>query len=238
MSGRNCCFFFVCLIVFGWNASADLVFYQTKNSINESFPEGTGGQYSLRTGLGSAEVSMYVTNSNDGEVSVEILFRQRNNMKTISMWQQFRLVRQMGNKMKLEDGYLLVNEKYGPEKIPKGKLKGEGPFSMKDFQMLTPEELAARKTEKRTLQFEFGPLETTYTRMEKQGVVIEYWLSDKIKPFGIAKLKSSGPKARDNYEMNFKTLIKGVDPIIQPTKAKPLSKEGRKVLGLEPLTGD
>ncbi len=220
------------VFVFNSIAHADFVLLQQKPSLAESFPVGSGSQYFLNTGLGPAEVNIYVQSVKGNKLAVEMYMRETSG-RSPGLYQSFDLELNSSQNVALKDAYLKRSSNSPPERMPRNVLEGTGQWKMSEFSRISPQDLKKDFVKEVELEMEFGKLKTLYFKKEKNGLVLEYWISEKVKPFGLVKMRSQGPKKKDNYTLDFKSLLTGVKSEINPKKAVPLTEEGQILLGLK-----
>lgn len=210
------------LLAFAFSAFAD------------SFVVGEGARYGINfSGDQSVvDLSIYIADKKNKDVSVEYHFATTNSLIPIEMYQQFTFdtdIKKNGYVIP-RDGYVLTDLGKSPEILTSEYSKVQKGVQVGDFLFSDKSELDKFKIGVETLEFGGGTLQATHYRKQRDGQVVDFWISESAKPIGLVKLTSKGKTAAQNYELNIKSLLRNVKPAIDKSKAVPLTDATKKLL--------
>ncbi len=194
---------------------------------------GEGARYKLSTAQEEqSNVTIIVAASSSEKVVVEMKMTYTSGLASVKLWQQFHLQFSNG-KIKLSEAFIM-SDMIGkePQKLTPEYLQGVGGMQMEKFLFGKLEEIKDQRVgiEKIKTDGTDVPVETAHLRNQQNGQTIDYWISDKLKPFGIIKLESKGSKSNQNYSMSFLSKIVNGKIKIDSSKAIPLTKKAKSIL--------
>jgi hypothetical protein len=192
-----------------------LLFFISINCFaQKTFEVGSGSQFKLTMQESlNANLNIYISESSLNQLGVEYFFTT-DGILGQKMWQQFIF-----------------------------KVTGEGPLQINAGYVKTPdmtfaESLFAKKEQltkflikEEKIEVPAGFVLTQHYRKERNGQVVDFWISPVAMPIGLVKLiSSSKTKVEHNYKIELLSLLKKVKAEIDPLKSKPLSDKGKAIL--------
>jgi hypothetical protein len=201
------------------------------SSFTDVYKVGSGSTYFMKSKSGAdAHVSIYTASKTDKSLNVEYFVESVNTFIPSRLWQQFKLVREGSGPLKMTEGYIQKDSAAHPEKMEAKHLEGKEGVKTTDFLFSTFEQINQYLINKEKVKVPAGSLEANRYKLTSNGQTIEFWIAENQSPMVLVKLISTGSKAPHNYELQLTTLVKNVAPKIEPSKAKKLSKEMRKIV--------
>ncbi len=74
-------------------------------------------------------------------------------------------------------------------------------------------------------------LRTSHYQKEQDGHVVDFWISEEVKPVGLVKLISKSKKQKfNNYQIEITNLLKNVAAAIDPSQAMKMSSDTKMKL--------
>ncbi len=196
------------------------------------FQKGTGAQYELTSKEGNADLSIYVGDVSDHNMAVEFYFGTGGVLAS-HMWQQFDFELKGSSPVKIEKGYVLFDPTEAPEVMPKKLFKLNKGLQVEDFLFVSHGQIKKDFVADELVEVPAGSIVAKHYKKHANGQVVDFWIADEVKPVGLIKLVSkSKTNASSNYTIELKTLLTNVRPVINPGKAKVMSKESKIKMGL------
>jgi hypothetical protein len=214
-----------------------LAFYLLINNIwassfTDMYVVGSGSTYFMNSKDGAdANVSIYTAKTESDSLYVEYFIESVNTFIPSKLWQQFKLEKSDSGPLKVTEGYIFKDGRDYPEKMEKSHLKGKDGVQTTDFLFSTFSQINKHLKNKEKVTVPAGTIEANRYQIISNGQTIDFWIAQDKSPLTLVKLISKGKKAAHNYQLQLVTLLKNVASKIDPEKAKPLSKEMKKLLG-------
>jgi hypothetical protein len=193
----------------------------------ETFVVGTGSEFIMKSpDVGKANLQITIAQSSFSHLGIEMNFKDSLGLSQVS--QRFDLSLKNQGPLVLEKGYFQANNTKGPLKMTDNflKLNNDG-VQLTNFLFSTKKEINKLKVGREIVEVPGGTLYCTHYRKTRADQTVDFWISDSVKPIGLVKLISQGKKKAHQYTLELNSLIKGAVPIIDPAKARSISKKDK-----------
>lgn len=201
------------------------------SSFTDSYVIGSGSTYFMKSKDGAdANVSIYTAKKEEDSLSVEYFIESVNTFLPSKLWQQFKLKKSSKGPLKVTAGYIFKDGGKHPEIMGAEHLKGKDGVKTTDFLFSTFAQINKHLKNKEKVTVPAGTIEANRYQISSHGQTIDFWIAQDQSPLTLVKLISKGAISSQNYELKLVTLVKNVVAKIDPEKAKPISKEMKKLL--------
>ena len=206
-----------------------ILFYLFSLSV-QAFEVGSGSEFSMETEGQTVELSIYITGKKENKLDVEFHFGA-GGFLPINMYQQFEMEVSPSSGIVIHKGYVLMDNSKFPERLERENFYINEGVQLQDFLFSDGKELAKDFVGNEKVELVAGTVEAKHYRKSHAGQIVDFWISDKVKPIGLVKLISKSKKIKkNNYSIYLKSLLKNVKATINPKKAQPLTLSTRKLL--------
>ncbi|MBT7610022.1 MAG: hypothetical protein HN576_09715 [Bacteriovoracaceae bacterium] len=196
------------------------------SAFTDTYIVGSGSTYFMKSKEGAdANVSIYTASKEGDSLSIEYFIESVNTFIPSKLWQQFTLEKSSAGPLKVTKGYIFKDGGDHPETMGPEHVKGKDGVKTTDFLFSTFEQINKHLKNKEKVSVPAGTIETSRYQITSNGQTIDFWIAENQSPLTLVKLISKGSIAAQNYELQLLTLVKNVAAKIDPSKAKPLSKE-------------
>jgi hypothetical protein len=184
------------------------------------YEEGQGVELQINGGAGNAYVVIAIVESDSKALVLDIKMTSTAGLNRVDLTQQFHL--------SLKGGKIAITQAFISSPLWEGKTYKMEAEYLKGYEGVQMDSFLFGKDLPNSFQFLGDSVVTSYRgekikskkfKFEENSQVIEFWLSDKIKPFGLAAIKSKGPKPDQNYIIGYKATIKGYKSKIDAKKS-------------------
>lgn len=193
-------------------------------SVN-AFEVGTGSQFIMTLQNQKVDLEIYVAKSDVKSVSIEMHMGTKGIISS-NLWQQFEFKNYGQGPISIEAGYILLDSTDKPEVLSAEFYHQNKGLQVQDFLFAKNSNIEGDLIGKEMVELTAGDLYATHYRKKRDGQIIDFWISDKVKPIGLVKLVSQSTKDKsNNYELELSSLIKNVKPSIDSSVAIPMTKK-------------
>ncbi len=205
--------------------------YKDKDTV---FVKGAGAKYIMKSGnIGKAYMAIYFAKSDPGHLAIEYYINSIDSIIPVKLWQQFTLARPADSGIKVVAGYILDEHLKKPQKMTSEHLKGTEGVLIDDFLFKKRSELSKFLVAKEIVEVPAGSVQADHYRKNRNGQIVDFWISPKAGAMGLIKLISKGKKASQNYTLELLSLLKNVAAKIDPKKSILLNDKGRALLSIK-----
>lgn len=198
----------------------------------DEFVKGSGSEFSMNSNGVSSKLNIYISESSFSRLGIEYHFMTTGLIQK-QMWQQFVMGLHSDGPLSMEAGYVKTPELKKPEKLTSEYLNVNKGVQLDQFFFSKKSELDKYKIGVEKIEVPAGNLQATHYRKKNNGQVVDFWISDTVKPIGMVKLISKNSKVVEhNYEIELVSLLRNVKATIDPKKAVALTDEGKKALAI------
>lgn len=194
------------------------------------FEVGSGSEFSMKTEGQTVELSIYITDKKEKRLDVEFHFGA-GGFLPFNMYQQFEMEVNPNSGVIIRNGYVQMDNSSFPEKLERENFYINEGVQLQDFLFSDGKEITKDFIANEKVELLAGTIEAKHYRKIHDGQVVDFWISDKVKPIGLVKLISKSKNVKtNNYSISLKSLIKNVKATIDPKKAQPLTPSTKKLL--------
>ncbi|MBK24328.1 MAG: hypothetical protein CME70_10060 [Halobacteriovorax sp.] len=199
---------------------------------SETFVKGAGSEFKMNSNGVSSKLNIYITESSFTRLGIEYHFATSGLIQK-QMWQQFILGLNSDGPLSMEAGYVKTPELSKPEKLTSEYLNVNKGVKLDQFFFSKKKELQKYFIGNENIEVPAGNLQAAHYRKKNNGQVVDFWISEKVKPIGMVKLVSKNPKEMaQNYEIELVSLLRNVKATINPKEARPLTEKGKSALAI------
>ena len=193
------------------------------------FKASTGNLFELKFGSIESNVILAVVSSSSDKLVIEIHSNVSSSMIPIEMTQQFHL-KIKDNKVYISEGYINVPVLgKATYRLDSEYLQGYDGVQMASFLDFKPNS-KFKKIADSKVKTDSGEFEATQYRFKENSQSIDFWIAEKIKPFSIAAIRSSGSKKDQNYMLSYKDNLNSYRSKIDISKAQAMDKKLKAML--------
>ena len=175
-------------------------------------------------------LNIYVTAVADHQMSVEMHFGT-GGLLGMNMFQQFQMNLKGSSSVQVQKGYVLTPSSNAPEVMKDYMFHQNRGVQMNDFLFNKKEDIDGAFIGDETIEVPAGSLIAKHYRKSNNGQIVDFWISDVVKPIGLVKLVSTSSKEKfNNYSIELSSLLKNVAAKIDPNKAIPMTKTTEEML--------
>ncbi|MFT6068242.1 MAG: hypothetical protein ACJAT2_000009 [Bacteriovoracaceae bacterium] len=198
----------------------------------DTFTSGSGSEFSMKSNGVTSKLNIYITESSFTRLGIEYYFETSGFIQK-KMWQQFILGIHNDGPLSVEAAYVKTPELKKAEQLTSEYLNVNKGVKLEQFFFSNKSQIDKYKVGSESIEVPAGNLQATHYRKKNNGQVVDFWISDKVKPIGLVKLSSKNPKVMEqNYEIELVSLLVNVKATIDPKKSGPLTDEGKKALAI------
>ncbi len=196
------------------------------------FESGSGSEFSMKSNGISSKLNIYITESSFTRLGIEYYFETSGFIQK-KMWQQFILGIHNDGPLSVEAAYVKTPELKKAEQLTSEYLNVNKGVKLEQFFFSNKSQIDKFKVGSENIEVPAGNLQATHYQKKNNGQVVDFWISDKVKPIGLVKLSSKNPKVMEqNYEIELVSLLVNVKATIDPKNSGPLTDEGKKALAI------
>ena len=201
-------------------------------ALSFTFTKGDGSEFKMKTKGETVDLSIYIADVSKQNMHVEFYF-EHSGVLPVQMWQQFEMHLSGKSAIKVKQGYVKMNS-YSPAEIMRPSLfnkVNQNGVQLSDFLFSQQADIDGSFVGDETVEIAAGSIIAKHYQKKNKGQTVDFWIADTVKPIGLVKLISkSEKKPSHNYEIELKSLLKNVQPMIKPKAAVPMTKETRDTL--------
>lgn len=198
----------------------------------DKFTIGSGSEFSMNSNGISSKLNIYITESSFTRLGIEYYFETSGFIQK-KMWQQFILGIHNDGPLSIEAAYVKTPELSKPEKLTSEYLNVNKGVKLEQFFFSNKSQIDKYKVGSESIEVPAGNLTAIHYRKKNNGQVVDFWISDQVKPIGLVKLSSKNPKvAEQNYEIELVSLLVNVKATIDSKKSRSLTEAGKKALAI------
>jgi len=196
------------------------------------YKKGEGAKYYMKMQNNpDAEISIYFAEVKKENISIEFFIYAQNTLIPIKLYQQFLLAKKADGSLMMKESYIQGPDEKFPQRMSPETFTNHNGIELNDFFFSDEKKLKTSLVGNEDLQIVAGKTKTQHYRKINNGQHIDFWVSDDSKPLGLVKLISKNEKvAEQNYTIELQAILKNVSATINPKNAKPLDKNGKKLL--------
>lgn len=194
------------------------------------FKKGEGSEFVMTSQGQKVNLNIYVTAVADHQMSVEMHFGT-GGLLGMNMFQQFQMNLKGSSSVQVQKGYVLTPSSNAPEVMKDYMFHQNRGVQMNDFLFNKKEDIDGAFIGDETIEVPAGSLIAKHYRKSNNGQIVDFWISDVVKPIGLVKLVSTSSKEKfNNYSIELSSLLKNVAAKIDPNKAIPMTKTTEEML--------
>jgi hypothetical protein len=198
----------------------------------DTFVKGSGSEFSMKSNGISSKLNIYITKSSFTKLGIEYYFETSGFIQK-KMWQQFILGIHSDGPLSIEAAYVKTPELSKPEKLTSEYLNVNKGVKLEQFFFSNKSQIDKYKVGNENIEVPAGSLQAVHYRKKNNGQVVDFWISDQVKPIGLVKLSSKNEKVMEqNYEIELVSLLVNVKATIDPEKSGPLTEKGKEALAI------
>ncbi|MAX65631.1 MAG: hypothetical protein QF441_14025 [Bacteriovoracaceae bacterium] len=199
------------------------------NAFSETYEVGDGAQYNLQFKNQNVKLSIYIADKDSDSLSVEYHFG-KSGIFALDMWQQYKLnVSPKG--VTVEKGFIKVSPVNPPEIMEKEHFFNAQGLQLPSFLFSKEKNIQKYFINKEIIELAGASLRTSHYQKEQDGHVVDFWISEEVKPVGLVKLISKSKKQKfNNYQIEITNLLKNVAAAIDPSQAMKMSSDTKMKL--------
>lgn len=203
----------------------------TSNLWALDFVPGSGSNFDFYTEGQKVNLNIYIANRNTSDLSVEFHFGA-GGIIPVNMYQQFKFeLNSQGSPLEITKGYIKTQTSKSPEIMTKDFFKQNKGVQVEDFLFSKREEIEKFFIGNEMIEIPAGSIMTRHYRKVNNGQTVDFWIAEKVGPISLVKLESkSETNKHANYKIELASLLRNVKPMIDPSKAVPLTEETSKIL--------
>jgi hypothetical protein len=189
------------------------------------FEVGSGSQFSLALSGQKAELNIYVASKTNKKLRVEFHMGTKGILAT-NLWQQFDFKVYNKGPVAIEASYIQTSINKKPERMTAEFFHQNEGVQVQDFLFSNKEQIEGDFIGDELIEVPAGSLIAKHYRKKRDGQVIDFWISEEVKPIALVKLESKSTKLEsNNYRIELVSLLRNVKATIDPKKSIPLTKK-------------
>ena len=131
------------------------------------------------------------------------------------MWQQYQFKMKGNSPLEVIDGKILTSKFSKPQKMTNDVFSLNKGVGVDQFLFSDKSDIEKFKVGQGVIEVPAGKVQATHYRKKRDGQVVDFWISDQVKPIGLVKLISkSSQNPKQNYAIELKSLLVNVKPKI------------------------
>ncbi len=199
-----------------------------------AFNKGEGSKFEMTSAGAKTNVDIYFASAGKSKVAIEY-HMSATTLLGSSVWMQFALDVSEKAGVVVQQGYFMANKNLKPEIMPRELFFTNQGVQMQQFIFSDPKELAKDLIGEEKVELPAGTISAKHYRKSNDGQVVDFWISEKVKPIGLVKLVSKSSRvASNNYTIELKSLLVNVKPAIDPKNAIPMTNNTKSFLMPKP----
>lgn len=163
---------------------------------------GEGSKYTLQVAGIEGNLAIYVTQVKGATLGIETFFDSRG--LGADSYQAYLIQGQ-----KVQRALTLGPGQSTPSPMSTDNFSGQG-FQVGDFQIKDLKTLTEWYIRSEKIKVAGALVDCKVYQTSKNGQTITFWLSEQVRPLGLVKLISVSESPLKNYQLEFKSLLKGV----------------------------
>lgn len=195
------------------------------------YTKGEGLVMEINSSSGAAEVVIAIVESDSNKLVLDIKMSSMAGFSAIELTQQFHL-KYKGEKIIIEKAFisspLWENKTYNLDDEYLNSYDGVSLDSFLFKKDLPSAYKYIGDSKVTTIKGKVIPAKKF--ELEENSQKLQFWISDSIKPFGLAAIKSQGPKSDQNYIIGYKGLIKAYKSAVNIEKALGITEKIKSYL--------
>ena len=199
-----------------------------------AFNKGEGSKFEMTSSGQKTNVDIYFASSGKSKVAIEYHMNATTLLGS-SVWMQFALDVSEKAGVVVQQGYFMANKNLKPEIMPRELFFTNQGVQVQQFIFTDPKELEKDFKGEEKVELPAGSILAKRYQKTNDGQVVDFWISEKVKPIGLVKLVSkSSTVASNNYTIELKSLLVNVKPAIEPKNAIPMTNNTKSFLMPKP----
>ena len=182
---------------------------------SQDFKVGSGSEYIFTAQNTKSDLSIYISNSSFSQLGVEYYFSNHSALVPLDMWQQYQFKMKGNSPLEVIDGKILTSKFSKPQKMTNDVFSLNKGVGVDQFLFSDKSDIEKFKVGQGVIEVPAGKVQATHYRKKRDGQVVDFWISDQVKPIGLVKLISkSSQNPKQNYAIELKSLLVNVKPKI------------------------